>query len=207
MHEYTIQGHDRKKIYYSLTFLSGLLSQFFAVWLSHLANLTNIVNISLVAPSGLAIFGLLFLLFDNFLWKWGLFYRSGLIRIPNLNGQWSGYITSEKKHNPNNKIPVTVTICQKYSNIRVRLETQSGWSHSVSVMASFEMVDPNCFYFNYEYFATYKPEQEEVKTHYGVTRLILKSTNNRFDKEQRGFFYTDRDRKSSGDLVLKKLSK
>ena len=201
MHEYTIQGHDRKKFYYCLTFLSGFLSQSLAIWLSQLANLTNIVNVSLIAPSGLAIFGLLFLLFDNFLWKFSLLYRCGLIRIPNLNGQYNGFMTSAKKIG---EIPVKVSIYQSYSKIRIRLETQSKLSYSYSIMASFETVDPNSFRFNYEYFSTYTPEQGELQTHYGVTRLRLESTNNRFDGEQQGSYYTDRERNSYGKIFIKK---
>lgn len=84
MHEYTVIGHDRKKIYYSLAFLSGVLSPVIVSWMKQVLNL---ITIQLIAPSGLAIFGLLFLLFDCFVWKWNLLYKTGIIKIPNLGGQ------------------------------------------------------------------------------------------------------------------------
>lgn len=195
MHEYTVIGHDRKKVYYSLAFLSGLLSPVIATWLSQVSNVTSI---PLIAPSGLAIFGLLFLVFDHWLWKWSLFYKIGIVKIPNLSGKWNGYIISSKQ--PQQKIAATITIYQTYSNIRIRLETQ--YARSLSLMAAFEMVDPICFNLNYEYLSEYRSPQGDIVRHYGVTRLALKSDNNKFDGEQRGFYYTEKNRDAFGEVVL-----
>ena len=198
MHEYTVIGHDRKKIYYILAFLSGGLSQVLANWISQASTLTNI---QLIAPSGLAIFGLLFLLFDHFLWKWDLFYKIGFIKIPNLNGIWDGDISSSKK--TQQKINTRVTIYQTYSNIRIRLETQ--YARSISLMTAFEIVDPACFNLSYEYLSEYRSPTGEIKRHYGVTRIDIKVDANKVAKQQRGYYYTEKNRDSFGEINIKKI--
>ncbi|BAY94371.1 MULTISPECIES: Cap15 family cyclic dinucleotide receptor domain-containing protein [unclassified Tolypothrix] len=200
MHEYTVISHDRKKIYYSLAFLSGGLSPVLVGWVSQASNL---ISIPLIAPSSLAIFGLLFLLFDHFLWKWSLFYKTGIIKIPNLSGKWNGYIISSKQ--PQQKIPATITIYQTYSNIRIRLETPH--AKSISLMAAFEMVDPACFHLNYEYLSEYRSPQGVISRHYGVTRLDIKIDDDKVDKEQRGYYYTEKERDAYGEIYFEKMVK
>lgn len=198
MHEYTVIGHDRKKVYYTLAFLSGLLSPYISNLINKVSNLTDL---TLLAPSGLAIFGLLFLLFDNVLWKWNLFYKTGFIKIPNLSGKWNGYIISSKQ--PQQQVPATITIYQTYSNIRIRLETQ--YARSLSLMAAFDMVDPSCFNLSYEYLSEYRSPQGEIYRHYGVTRLSLKSyDDDKFDREQKGFYYTEKNRDAFGEIIFEK---
>jgi SMODS-associating 2TM, beta-strand rich effector domain len=200
MHEYTVIGHDRKKIYYSLALLSGGLSPVLAGWISQASNLTSI---PLIAPSGLAIFGLLFLLFDHVLWKWSLFYRIGIIKIPNLGGQWNGQLISSKQ--PQQQISTVVTIHQTYSNIRVRLETQ--YARSLSLMAAFEMVDPACFNLSYEYLSEYRSQKGDIIRHYGVARIALNTDNDNVDKEQRGYYYTEKNRDAFGEIILERRVK
>ncbi|MBL1179267.1 hypothetical protein [Pantanalinema sp. GBBB05] len=195
MHEYTVIGHDRKKIYYFLAFLSGGVSPLLAGLISQASNSTSI---PLIAPSGLALFGLIFLLFDHFLWKWSLFYKIGVIKIPNLSGQWNGQIISSKQ--PQQKIPTIVTIYQTYSSIRIRLETQ--YARSISLMAVFEMVDPACFNLSYEYLSEYRSPQGDISRHYGVARLDLKIDDDRVDREQRGYYYTEKKRDACGEIIL-----
>lgn len=197
MHEYTVVGHDRKRIYYSLALLSAGLSPVLASWISQVSHL---ISISLIAPSGLALFGLLFLLFDRFLWKWSLFYKTGVIKIPNFAGTWNGQIISSKQ--PQQKIPITVTIYQTYSNIRIRLETQ--YATSISLMAAFEMVDPGYFNLSYEYLSVYRSPQGDISRHYGVTRLDLKIDDDAVDREQRGYYYTEKQRDAFGEIILEK---
>ncbi|MBP0016384.1 MAG: hypothetical protein J7647_02365 [Cyanobacteria bacterium SBLK] len=200
MHEYTVLGHDRKKIYYSLAFLSGGLSPVIAGWIGKVSNFTSV---PLIAPSGLAIFGLLFLIFDHFLWKWSLFYKIGIVKIPNLSGMWTGHIISSKK--TQQKIPTQVTIYQTYSNIRIRLNTPS--AQSISLMAAFEMVDPACFHLSYEYLSEFRDPQGDIRRHYGVTRLNIKTNDDKVDREHEGYYYTEKSRDSYGTIIIEKRVK
>jgi hypothetical protein len=57
------------------------------------------------APSSLAFYGALYAIFDKYLWRKGLVFRLGLVRIPNLAGLWHGYLVSsfdghEKRQEP-----------------------------------------------------------------------------------------------------------
>lgn len=196
MHEYTLNNHDRKKTYYILFLISGLLS---ALASYCIGLIYDSFNISVAAPSGIAIFFLTFLLFDLFIWKFKIFYNLGIIRIPYIAGTWDGIVSSSDTENSR----VIFTIHQTYSRIKIRLETETKTSHSMSKMASLQMEDPTFFSLRYEYLAEYKPTPEsDPLRHYGVTNIILKSNNDSFDDEQLATYYTESKRDTHGELKL-----
>ena len=83
MHPYSIDTNERKTITVYLLLISLFLSNLFT---SLLALLNNSLSLSLKSPAPLAIFALLYLLFDKRCWKCKLlkFY----IKTPDLNGVW-----------------------------------------------------------------------------------------------------------------------
>ncbi len=199
MHEYSISHHDRKKAYYFIAILSGGLGTFVAYLIG---DFQKAVGVAVAGPSGLAVFGLLFLLFDNFVWRWPLLYRLGIVKIPNLNGSWAAEITSSE--NSGGGIKAEINIHQTYSKIRIRLETNE--SHSLSQMAAFEMADPTFFNLRYEYSAEYQRDQNaEILRHYGVTCLKLKSADHIFSAQQSATYYTEQGRDSHGVIVVTKV--
>ena len=197
MHEYSLSHHDRKNVYYLAAVVSGSLG----VGIAYIIGILQIsYGIAIAAPSGLAVFGLLFLAFDNFVWKWPILYQMGLVKIPNLNGLWNAEITSSQG---GVGIGAKINIYQTYSKIRIRLETDK--SHSFSQMATLEMADPTCFHLRYEYSAEYQRDQNaEILRHYGVTCLRLKSMDHKFSTSQSASYYTEQGRDSHGTLILKK---
>jgi len=51
------------------------------------------------APSSMGFYGVLYILFDRYLWRNSFVHKLGLVRIPNLTGRWRGYlITSFDGH-------------------------------------------------------------------------------------------------------------
>ena len=148
MHEYSVSHHDRKVAYYIL----ALLSSFAGIALGFVVeSVRSQWGVVIAAPSGLMIFGLLFLLFDNFVWKWPVLYKLGLIKIPNLSGDWiAGISSSVTKH----RVPAQVKIHQTYSRIRIHLDTDK--SDSLSQMAAIEMASPTLFNLRYEYSAEFR---------------------------------------------------
>ena len=73
---YNITGKSREPTLFVLAiisaFITGLVTRIF-----------NILDLALVAPSGLMIFGLLVFIFDRFIWK--LPIMRDVIGIPDLN--------------------------------------------------------------------------------------------------------------------------
>ncbi len=146
-----------------------------------------------------SVFGLFFILFDIYLWKWKALYDFGLIKIPNLNGQWDAEITSSGSVDP---ISATVFINQTYTKIRIRLETKK--SLSLSKMAALEMIDPGCFKLRYEYLAEFHKDISTTLWHHGVTEIILTSNDSNFNESYKARFYTEFDRDTSGLIDLNK---
>jgi hypothetical protein len=198
MHEYSISHHDRKNAYYLIAILSGSLGTLIAYLIGAFQ---NTYGVAIAAPSGLVIFGLVFLLFDHFVWRWSILYKLGLVKIPNLNGTWDALITSSVS--TGECIDAKINIHQTYSKIRIRLETDK--SHSFSQMAAFEMVDPTYFNLRYEYSAEYQRDHNaEILRHYGVTCLRLKSENHFFSTQQSATYYTEQGRDSYGTITVTK---
>lgn len=195
MHDYSISYHDRKTAYYFLAILSSVIAGAFTYFTGALATSAGIF---IAAPSGLAIFGFLFLLFDRYIWLWPLLFNIGLIKIPNLNGQWTATITSSAT---GNGIEAQVVIHQTYSKLRIRLETDK--SESISQMATLEMTDPTLFNLRYEYSAEYqRDENADILRHYGVTCLKLKSASHTLSSNHTATYYTEQGRDSHGTITI-----
>lgn len=141
-------------------------------------------------PSGFAFYGLLFLLFDGFLWKWGLLWQLGQIKTPNLAGTYKGELRSshseqQKKHE------IIVKITQSWTTIIVILELADR-SHSHSEMAWIKSVSPTEFELRCEYFAEANDPNYAKFNHRGVTRLRLNLQRNTVVPQMTGDYYTQR---------------
>lgn len=200
MHEYSLSHHDRKVIYYLIALLSSLAGIVLGFVVDVLRSNWGIV---VAAPSGLAVFGLLYLLFDHFVWKWPAFYDLGFIKIPNLNGDWSAAIASSAT---GEEVMANVRIHQTYSKIRIHLDTDK--SASLSQMAAIEMASPTLFNLRYEYSAEFqRNEAAEIIRHYGVTNVRLKSEDHKFSEQHAAIYYTEQGRDSHGRITFTRTVK
>ncbi|MEE4790882.1 hypothetical protein V2K52_25545 [Pseudomonas alliivorans] len=201
MHEYVVSYHDRKKIYYIAAIVSGLACGLLVFLVSQLNSLTGF---AIVAPSGAVVFVLVFLVFDLWIWKFKLLYDWGMIKIPNIHGDWVASIIADPSgQTGSEKAPIgaKLKIHQSYTRLAIRLKTEK--SESISQMASLEMVSPDCFKLRYEYLASYRAnEHASPSTHYGVTELTLESSSNTFDAEYSARYYTESDRDSRGNISI-----
>ena len=111
MTNYSTTDNQRETIYFWLAILSIAISSI----LMQLSN--NNIN-KIIVPSGFLIFGLLILLFDNFLWKLKPF--SLFVNIPDLNGKWTG--TNKRTDNSTNNFVVEITQTWKKIDIVVTSE-------------------------------------------------------------------------------------
>src|SRR6266849_5071916 len=91
MHGYSTDSGERRVVPLLLASVAIALG-----WVSsRILAVTNlVVPWWLDAPSSLAFYGALNSLFDRYLWRNGLVSKLGLVRIPNLAGQWHGYLVS-----------------------------------------------------------------------------------------------------------------
>jgi predicted pore-forming effector associated with SMODS systems len=149
------------------------------------------------APSSLAFYGALYALFDAYLWRNVLVSKLGLVRIPNLAGQWHGYLVSsfdghEKHHQ------LVITIFQSWTQITVFLTT--GTSISRSCAAVIQVDDPEGVALIYQY--QNQPLADAMKTmhmHYGTAMLRLSNGGCLV-----GDYYAGRDRRTFGRIYCRK---
>jgi hypothetical protein len=198
MHQYATDSDERKNILFLLVVISLL-----SAWFLNEIVLNQILNRSLFwwleAPAVFGLFGLFYGVFDRYLWKKPIFHKIRLIRIPDLNGIWKGYISSSFKPDvPRENVEVEIN--QSWTKIGISLRTGSSRSHSLT--ASVLTKDQNNILISYEYLnePKYKAESS-MHTHRGTCRLVLSPDRQRLEGE----YYTGRDRQNFGTLSLKKL--
>lgn len=149
----------------------------------------------IVRPFSVAgLFGLLYFMFDRFIWKWHLLRRLDIVTIPDLNGAWSGEI--ESSHDQGSQpLQVSVVISQRWSKILVELETEE--SHSKSVAASFLTSYSSSPELVYAYVNEPKPNaQKSMEMHKGTARLVFTG------QALEGDYYTGRGRVTVGSIRL-----
>lgn len=202
MHEYVATMVERPKIVFRIALISigmmvgaGLL----------LRLVSDALPVFVTPPGALVVFGVIFGLYDRFLWKWKV-WRFRLSAIPNLNGRWRGTVDLR----PVSRLrcvksrDCTITVHQTWS--RISIDFESDFSRSTSVMASLgEKSEPHGG-LRYEYDVTpmpgaETPEGKDVSRHFGVARLQPLGVN---WAELSGDYYNDRSYQRWGVYKLKK---
>lgn len=149
----------------------------------------------IVNPFSVAgIFGLLYFMFDRFIWKCHLLRRLDIVTIPDLNGVWRGEIESSYDQG-SRSLQASVVISQRWSKILIELETEE--SHSKSIAASFLTSCSSSPELVYAYVNEPKPKaQESMEMHKGTARLAFTG------QSLEGDYYTGRGRRTIGSIRL-----
>ena len=194
MHPYSTDSLERKNVLAVLALASIPLAWTFAALLN-LLGLSSCWWIS--APSVMGIFGLLYRLFDGWLWQTAIIRKLSIVKIPNLRGTWVGYIISSfDNHGPQH--PITVSILQSWRQISIILNSEHSKSHSLT--ASILLSDAHGPTLTYEYMNEPKPSAVEgMHIHRGTTILRLTSSD-----QLEGEYYSGRDRANYGSIWIKR---
>lgn len=150
-------------------------------------------------PAVMGFYGLFHRLYDQVLWR----VPVGPLRlspVPCVAGTWVGSATTS--HNGGSRTSVVVTVCQTWTKILVRLETD----HSVSrsLMAAIHTHEASQPGLTYEYLNEPKVASsvETMHTHRGMATLHLSPDGEHLE----GDYYTGRDRGNVGALRLSRVS-
>lgn len=191
MHSYTTDSSERKFI---LLYIAG--ASVFAAWV--LNRVLGAMQITLPwwidAPSVIGFYGLFHVIFNKYIWRWRILRPTGVVKVPNLNGTWNGYVASSfdrhaTKHN------ATLRILQNWTQISVILETN--YSKSRSLIAAIIVEDPSGTVLSYEYLNEPVPNAKyTMHIHRGTARLTMQSDGRVLEGE----YYTGRDRQNFGIL-------
>lgn len=191
MHPYATDSQERKVIPFFIAGTGILLG-----WvLNRILNLIEIPSPWWIdAPSVMLLYGLIYDLFDKYIWKWGIWRRLKIIRVPDLNGKWVGYLCSSYSGN-DKKLDGELEIFQTWRKIQIKLKTK--YSKSVSLVAAIVTKDPDGVVIDYEYIN--EPEPNAMATmhaHRGTAFITQTSDGNTLE----GNYYAGRDRRTIGTL-------
>lgn len=194
MHPYVTDSRNSSRIVFFLFMLSVGVAWTY-VWFSNKFGWS--LPWWLEAPSILTVFGLLYWLFDTRLWrnKW----IRPLIAVPDLNGSWSGNLTSSGNGHTT-ATSVQVTIQQSWTEILICLETTTSVSHSFS--ASLFSKRENVPFLCYQYLNRPKNSApESFRGHPGTVDLRLENEN-----LLKGDYYSGRGRQTYGCIELRRAT-
>jgi len=194
MHPYATDSKERENVLFYIAVLSIFIS-----WILH--NVLNVVHLSIPwwfdAPSVAGFYGLFYFIFNKYTWKWLMLRKLGVVKVPNLNGTWKGYVVSSFDEPPN-KYEATLVILQNWTQISIILKTQN--SKSTSLIAGILIDNPEGTMLTYEYLNEPLPfANDGMHIHKGTTNLILNEKN-----VLEGEYYTGRDRANFGSISIKK---
>jgi hypothetical protein len=120
--------------------------------------------------------------------------RTGLVRIPNLNGKWEGYILSSADNYAEKK-PAVLVVKQSWTEISLKLE--SAQSKSDNLTSSINILKTGSVEIIYEY--RNEPNATAPKTmnpNRGTAHLEYQ------ENELKGDYYTGRGRETHGEMYF-----
>ncbi len=188
MVNYSLDVNTRLPVYFLLAGISIVISVF-------ISYVQKFVPLQLITPSALMLYGIMLWSFNNFAWKSRSV--SWLIRIPDLNGIWTGTVTRETGEDIN----ITLTITQSWTRIDLVTESEETISSTRSVKMSIE--NANCISILFIYKVTGRTGLESGNTGgEGVTELRL--INDSGVRKLVGPYYSNKLRKGSVQATISK---
>jgi hypothetical protein len=192
LHPYSIDSTERKNVIAVLAMLSIPLGWVFAVLLKGIG-LGSVWWVS--APSVMGCFGMLYWVFDKWVWRIALMRRLSIVRVPDLRGPWEGHVISSFD-NHGHQHQITVSIIQTWTHISITVQTEHSRSHSVT--ASIVPSDAHGPMLSYEYLNEPEPAAAEtMHAHRGTATLWLKPSG-----QLEGYYYSGRDRANQGSMRI-----
>ncbi len=150
----------------------------------------------LSVPSFGGFYAVLYWLFDNHVWRWNLWRRAGLLKIPDLNGNWAGNVVSSYGNGSLHE--VAISIIQRWSKLLVRFETEHSQSHSISgALKVADVANPELSYLYINQPKASAPGAMGI--HRGTATLELKGP------VLEGDYYTGRGRMTYGSIRLTRI--
>jgi len=195
MHPYSVDSSEHRVVPFFLAAL-GILA---ALALSEaLAWLNWTVPWWFDAPAAMGCYSLIYVTFDQYLWRIPVLHSLGVIKTPWLAGRWSVEIESSFGER-GDKHSADAEIRQTWARIVIALETPYSRSHST--VAGIVPDAPSGPLVTYEYLNEPKSSAESgMHMHRGVARLRLTGDGRVLEGE----YYSGRDRQNHGSLRLER---
>jgi phosphotransferase system glucose/maltose/N-acetylglucosamine-specific IIC component len=198
MHPYATDSSERRTVM-AVLMISSILLAYSLGWL--VGTIQNMLKISLWwldAPAVFGFYGILFTIFNRWLLRVRLLHTLNVIKVPDLNGTWTGEALSSHQEFATAHA-VTVKIHQTWTAVCISLSGQH--SDSESVVAAILFPKPDSVVLTYQY--TNEPHAKSdssMHAHRGTTWLYLRHEQGVACLE--GDYYSGRDRRNIGHMKL-----
>lgn len=203
MHDYSIDGHPKDKIFFILAFVAIALAPVLNAWIALLVEKIGasekLGSAAVTAVPVFGLFALVYYLFNSHFWKWRLLRK--ILLVPDLNGIWrcDGQTTLKRGQRADVTWEGTVTITQSWSKILIHLKTAT--SSSRSVAASLYR-DPGVGYrLLYQYENDPQANQLDLAKHSGSSEILIPESC----LEASGHYFTDQHRNTVGIMNWNKV--
>ncbi len=190
MHPYSTNSEERTRVPFLLAAVAVVLA-----WVLMKARGGMRLPFWLEVPGTATLYFLIYEGFRTFLWEFSILRFVGIVKVPNLQGRWTGYLTSSYDEAAE-KQPVTVQITQNWTHIFIKLTAPT--SNSRSMVGSIYTTEAETL-LSYQY--ENEPNVAAVETmhaHTGTATLEVGADGLTLT----GSYYSGRDRATHGMLVL-----
>lgn len=141
------------------------------------------------------------MLFERYLWRLGIFRILGFVEVPDLNGEWKGEVRRVGSPAPR---PVTIRIRQTLTTLTVYSEGQVARTESVTSVI-LRGVDGQYSLVNYWRGTAFdNVKQSDLEDFYGASRFRVISSRNETILEEH--FFTNRNPPTRGVGWYKRIS-
>jgi len=189
----------KEKILFTLAFAAILCTPLINESFGKLQATLGSWTLPLSSVSVFLVFGAVFWVFNEHLWKCK--YIRNILLMPDLNGTWecTGSTKIKNGETANYNWTAELTITQSWSKISVRLKTKDSVSHSTA--ASITRLEGQGFKVLYHYQNSPTAIADNLNKHDGASEIIF-DTN---CSTGSGHYFTDRHRSTVGKMDLRKL--
>jgi hypothetical protein len=199
MHSYAVNT-DRLRCYIIIGLICVFLTPLANNGLEEIHFLSKLQPWVSSGPSFFALYVLVFSLYNKVAWKWSALKYVGLPVTANLNGTFTGKLTSSYKGGTS--IPLTVEIVQDWTKMVIYTTAGTETSESYSCMSSQFDIDGKSTRLTYSY--TNNPfnaiADPDMQSHDGTANLVFRKSG-----KVKGTYFNARTR--TGTIELKKRSK
>jgi hypothetical protein len=154
----------------------------------------------LVLPSPMALYLFVRWVFSRFLWRWQPLHALGIVKIPDLNGEYKGHLwTSHDKHA--DRHPCDFTVSQTWTSMSVH--GRFAQSRSFNMVSGISVEGTDAPRLSYEYWN--EPASgavEGMAPHRGTIWFDIRQTEIGIQLD--GEYYTGRGRGTSGRIQLRR---
>jgi len=117
-HPYATDSNERKNVLFILAILSVIICYGIYYILEHK---TIEVSYWISIPSVFGVFGFLYLIFNEWLWRISFMHKIKLVRVPVISGEWTGTLKSSYDNFQANK-NIRIIVYQTWTEILIVLE-------------------------------------------------------------------------------------